>query len=240
MIDKSAKIVLTGAAGLVGQNLIVELKAQGYTRLVAIDKHEYNLGILRELHPDVEAILADLAEPGAWEDSVSRTPPASCNCTRRSPASIRDLFVRNNIDATRRVLDAARASSSAVPRAHQLVGGQFGRRRRLHEHQEGAGEARRRQRHASLHPAADADVRLVRSEASGLAVALHGEDAGLPDPRRRPLHAPAAVRTRFLPLHRQVHRDASPTARSTTSAATRASTTSTSSARSSAPRACTR
>ncbi|HEX7915704.1 NAD-dependent epimerase/dehydratase family protein, partial [Rudaea sp.] len=55
MIAKDAKIVLTGAAGLVGQNLVVELKAQGYTNLVAIDKHEYNLGILRQLHPDVRA-----------------------------------------------------------------------------------------------------------------------------------------------------------------------------------------
>src|SRR6185503_483100 len=67
MKDKNAKIVLTGAAGLVGQNLIVELKAQGYTRLVAIDKHAHNLAILRQLHPDVETIDADLAEPGIWE-----------------------------------------------------------------------------------------------------------------------------------------------------------------------------
>ncbi|HFL6939575.1 TPA: NAD(P)-dependent oxidoreductase, partial [Stenotrophomonas maltophilia] len=35
MVDKNDKIVLTGAAGLVGQNLIVEMKQQGYTRLVA-------------------------------------------------------------------------------------------------------------------------------------------------------------------------------------------------------------
>ncbi|HDS1330080.1 TPA: NAD-dependent epimerase/dehydratase family protein, partial [Stenotrophomonas maltophilia] len=61
MVDKNDKIVLTGAAGLVGQNLIVEMKQQGYTRLVAIDKHAHNLEILRSLHPDVETILADLA-----------------------------------------------------------------------------------------------------------------------------------------------------------------------------------
>jgi nucleoside-diphosphate-sugar epimerase len=105
MIDKGAKIVLTGAAGLVGQNLIVEMKAQGYTRLVAIDKHEYNLGILRRLHPCVETILADLAEPGEWEKSLDG---AACvvqlhaQITGKHP----QLFVRNNLDATRRVLDA--------------------------------------------------------------------------------------------------------------------------------------
>lgn len=107
MLDKQAKLVLTGAAGLVGQNLIVELKAQGYTNLVAIDKHEYNLDILRRLHPGVTAILADLAEPGEWENAFA---DAACvvqlhaQITGKTP----DLFVRNNIDATRRVLDATR------------------------------------------------------------------------------------------------------------------------------------
>jgi len=112
MIDKNAKIVLTGAAGLVGQNLLVEMRAQGYTRLVAIDKHEYNLGILRQLHPDVEAILADLAEPGAWEDAF-----AGAACVVQLHAQITGkfpgAFVRNNLDATKCVLDAARRQ--AVP-----------------------------------------------------------------------------------------------------------------------------
>ena len=107
MIAKDAKIVLTGAAGLVGQNLIVELKAQGYTNLVAIDKHEYNLGILRRLHPDVQAILADVAERGEWESSF-----AGAACVVQLHAQITgkqpEIFVRNNIEATRLVLDAAK------------------------------------------------------------------------------------------------------------------------------------
>jgi nucleoside-diphosphate-sugar epimerase len=106
-IDKQSKLVLTGAAGLVGQNLIVELKAQGYSRIVAIDKHAYNLDILRQLHPDVTAIHADLAEQGDWAESFA---DAACvvqlhaQITGKSP----DLFVRNNLDATQRVLQAAR------------------------------------------------------------------------------------------------------------------------------------
>jgi len=106
-IDKHAKLVLTGAAGLVGQNLIVELKAQGYTNLVAIDKHEYNLGILRQLHPDVQAIQADLAEGGNWTDAF-----AGAACVVQLHAQITgkytELFTRNNIDATRRTLEAMR------------------------------------------------------------------------------------------------------------------------------------
>jgi len=108
MKDKNAKIVLTGAAGLVGQNLIVELKAQGYTRLVAIDKHAHNLGILRQLHPDVEAIDADLAEPGIWErtfDGAACVVQLHAQITGKHSAP----FVRNNIEATRRVLDVVRA-----------------------------------------------------------------------------------------------------------------------------------
>lgn len=108
MAQKTDKIVLTGAAGLVGQNLIVELKAQGYTRLVAIDKHGHNLAILRGLHPDVEAIEADLAEPGAWADAF-----AGAACVVQLHAQItgktRALFDRNNITATGHVLDAIKA-----------------------------------------------------------------------------------------------------------------------------------
>jgi nucleoside-diphosphate-sugar epimerase len=112
MIDKNSKIVLTGAAGLVGQNLLVEMQAQGYTRLVAIDKHEYNLAILKQLHRGVETILADLAEPGTWEEAFT-----GAACVVQLHAQITgkfpDLFVRNNLDATRRVLEAAR--NRAVP-----------------------------------------------------------------------------------------------------------------------------
>lgn len=109
-IDKHAKLVLTGAAGLVGQNLIVELKAQGYTNIVVIDKHQYNLGILRQLHPEVSVILADLAEDGNWIDAF-----ADAVCVVQLHAQITgktsDLFIRNNIDATARVLAAIRKHS---------------------------------------------------------------------------------------------------------------------------------
>jgi nucleoside-diphosphate-sugar epimerase len=104
-IDKHEKLVLTGAAGLVGQNLVVELKSQGYTNLVAIDKHEHNLGILRRLHPDVEVIHADLAEPGTWEhafEGAACVVQLHAQITGKTP----ELFIRNNIDATKLVLEA--------------------------------------------------------------------------------------------------------------------------------------
>lgn len=112
MANKNDKIVITGAAGLVGQNLIVEMKQQGYTRLVAIDKHAHNLDILRKLHPEVETVLADLAEPGPWAERFSGARlvvQLHAQITGKST----DLFVRNNITATSHVLKATQ--NAAVP-----------------------------------------------------------------------------------------------------------------------------
>lgn len=105
-IGKNSKIILTGAAGLVGQNLVVELKAQGYRNLVAIDKHQYNLGVLKELHPEVDVMLADLAETGPWMEVFK---DASCvvQLHAQITGKFPNLFLRNNVRATELVLQAA-------------------------------------------------------------------------------------------------------------------------------------
>jgi nucleoside-diphosphate-sugar epimerase len=103
------KIIVTGAAGLVGQNLIPRLKASGGYEIVGIDKHAANLRILRELHSDIEVIDADLAQPGPWERSL-----AGADALVLGQAQIGGLveeeFTRNNILATRRILDALKGS----------------------------------------------------------------------------------------------------------------------------------
>jgi nucleoside-diphosphate-sugar epimerase len=107
MTDYGARIVITGAAGLVGQNLVVELESQGYTNLLCIDKHAYNLGILRGLHPHVETVESDLAQSGNWNAAFE-----GAGCVVLLHAQITGKhgqdFVRNNIDATRQVLEACR------------------------------------------------------------------------------------------------------------------------------------
>ena len=45
-MNKSKKIILTGGAGLVGQNLVLELKNNGYSNIVVVDKNSENLKIL--------------------------------------------------------------------------------------------------------------------------------------------------------------------------------------------------
>ncbi|AKK65267.1 NAD-dependent epimerase/dehydratase family protein [Xanthomonas oryzae pv. oryzicola] len=112
MAQKNDKIILTGAAGLVGQNLIVEMKQQGYTQLVAIDKHAHNLGIMQSLHPDVKTIHADLAEPGEWAEAF-RDARLVVQLHAQITGKSTDQFVRNNQTATAHVLAACKAA--AVP-----------------------------------------------------------------------------------------------------------------------------
>ena len=104
-------VLVTGAAGLVGQNLIPSLKAGG-VKIVAVDKHPTNTKILASLHPDVEVIEADLAEPGAWERAAGE-----CDALIQLHAQIggldEDAFTRNNIVATRNVLAACEAGRCA-------------------------------------------------------------------------------------------------------------------------------
>ncbi|MDP3659469.1 NAD(P)-dependent oxidoreductase [Phenylobacterium sp.] len=100
--DKS--VVVTGAAGLVGQNLIPRLKAAGH-RVVAIDKHPTNTAMLRELHPDITVIEANLATPGDWQAAF-----AGADCVVLNQAQIGGLergpFVANNVTATELILGA--------------------------------------------------------------------------------------------------------------------------------------
>jgi nucleoside-diphosphate-sugar epimerase len=103
MNGKQQKILIPGGAGLVGQNLIALLKARGYDNLIVLDKHKANLEILRELHPDICAEYADLAEDGAWMAHF-----AGAEVVVMLQAQIGDPnpepFVRNNLTTTQRIL----------------------------------------------------------------------------------------------------------------------------------------
>jgi nucleoside-diphosphate-sugar epimerase len=112
MTSNSGKILLPGGAGLVGQNLVARLRARGYTNLVVLDKHRTNLEILRRVQPDVVAEYADLAEPGEWSRHFEGAE-AVVMLQAQIGGPVWDDFQRNNLDATRHILDAIRAH--AVP-----------------------------------------------------------------------------------------------------------------------------
>ena len=97
-------VVVTGAAGLVGQNLIPRLKARGW-RIVGVDKHPTNTARLRELHPDIEVISADLSQPGAWSDAFAGVDAVVLNQAQIGGLE-REPFVANNVTATEHILAA--------------------------------------------------------------------------------------------------------------------------------------
>jgi nucleoside-diphosphate-sugar epimerase len=102
------KIAVTGAAGLVGQNLIARLKQRGGHSIVAIDKHGANTRLLRQLHPDIQVIEADMAEPGPWEAALAGMDSIVVGHAQIG-SLVQNDFVRNNLTATRRLLDAVAA-----------------------------------------------------------------------------------------------------------------------------------
>jgi nucleoside-diphosphate-sugar epimerase len=112
------KIAVTGAAGLVGQNLIARLKGRqfrnagpgggGQTEIVAIDKHPANTRVLRELHPDITVVEADMARRGPWEAALDGVDAIVVGHAQIGGLVERE-FTDNNLVATERLLDAVAA-----------------------------------------------------------------------------------------------------------------------------------
>jgi len=107
---RKGKIVVTGAAGLVGQNLIPRLTAKGFTDIVAIDKHPTNVKILGKNHPSICVLHKDLADGdtsvNGWSEELR-----GCHALVIAHAQIGGVdpeeFVRNNVVATECLLEAA-------------------------------------------------------------------------------------------------------------------------------------
>ncbi len=99
------KIVITGAAGLVGQNLVAALKTRPDVELLGIDKHRANIELFRTIHPGVPIIEADLAVPGEWQHKFKDADAVIVNQAQIGGLDERE-FWRNNVDATKTVLDA--------------------------------------------------------------------------------------------------------------------------------------
>ncbi len=106
MTARNGKIVVTGAAGLIGQNLIVRLKQRGYRAIVAIDKHPANTQTLRRLHPDITVIAADLAHDDGWQKSLEGAETLIIGHAQIGGLDPKE-FDDNNILATERLMAAA-------------------------------------------------------------------------------------------------------------------------------------
>jgi nucleoside-diphosphate-sugar epimerase len=105
-----ARIVITGAAGLVGQNLIARIAGREGLEIVAIDKHPKNTAKLAELQPGIQVIEADLARSGDWVGAFEGAD-AVIQLHAQIGGIDADAFEANNVRATRLVLDAMRAAN---------------------------------------------------------------------------------------------------------------------------------
>jgi uncharacterized protein YbjT (DUF2867 family) len=100
-----ARIVITGAAGLVGQNLVARLKGRPDIQLVGIDKHAANVALFRKVHPGIEIIEADLAQPGAWTAAFAGADAVLINQAQIGGLNEAE-FTANNVEASRHILAA--------------------------------------------------------------------------------------------------------------------------------------
>jgi len=103
------KVVLSGGAGLVGQNLVARLKAKGYTNVVVLDKHKANVAVLRQVQPDITVEYADLAEPGEWQRHFQGADVVVMLQAQIGGNNYED-FQRNNLDSTKLILDEIKAN----------------------------------------------------------------------------------------------------------------------------------
>ncbi len=98
------KIIITGACGLVGMNLMSLLDSTKY-QIIAIDKISQNLSLAKRLFPRIKFIEANLSEAGAWEGLFFGTEvviqlQAQISSPRKDP------YIKNNIRSVENVLNA--------------------------------------------------------------------------------------------------------------------------------------
>lgn len=101
------KILITGAAGLVGQNIIARLKGVDGLEIIGIDKHPSNTALLRQLNPDITVIEADLAVPGEWQNAFLGVDAVLLNQAQIGGLDEHE-FTENNVTATENIVAAMR------------------------------------------------------------------------------------------------------------------------------------
>lgn len=102
---KNIRILLPGGAGLVGQNLVARLKSRGYDDIVVLDKHQSNLNILSQMHPEIKTVFCDLSAPGDWLKWFDGAG-AVVMLQAQIGGLTYEVFEANNVKATQNILDA--------------------------------------------------------------------------------------------------------------------------------------
>jgi nucleoside-diphosphate-sugar epimerase len=103
------KIIVTGGAGFLGQNIVPILINAGYD-VIALDKNKKNLGLLKSLNPKVHISYADLSQKGAWM-TVFDGAYALVSAQAQIASPKKQDFIDNNIMTTRNIAQAAKRSN---------------------------------------------------------------------------------------------------------------------------------
>ena len=103
-MNLSDKIVVTGASGMLGQNVVLLLTEQGYSNIVAIDKHIENSKTLEILNPSVKVVTADLATHGEWENEL-KGATVILILHAQITSLYAEEFIVNNVESTKIVLE---------------------------------------------------------------------------------------------------------------------------------------
>ncbi len=108
-----SKIVITGGAGLVGQNLLIKLGKSGAQQLHVIDKSHHNLAIAAQLHPNVSFTEGDLSAEGKWQTTL-HDADILVMLHAQIGGNIEEEFYKNNVVATQNILAALPANTYIV------------------------------------------------------------------------------------------------------------------------------
>ena len=98
-------LIITGAAGFVGQNVTQELKK--HYKIIAIDKHKENLELLQTLNPEIKTINTDLSKKGSWEKEFEKADYV-LQLHAQIASQEKKPFVNNNVKATKNVIEASK------------------------------------------------------------------------------------------------------------------------------------
>lgn len=104
------KIVITGAAGLVGMNLMAEMHDNGFSKnntIIAIDKNSNNIKIVKELFPEIKFAVADFSIKGNWERYFKDTD-VIIQLQAQIASQYASEYVKNNIDSVNNVIEVCR------------------------------------------------------------------------------------------------------------------------------------
>lgn len=102
------RIVVTGAAGMAGQNLVPRLVSARHD-VIAIDRSGPALDVLERRAPGVRSLRADLSEPGAWEAAFGHAD-AVVDLKAQITSPEWSEHDRHNTQATREILRACAAA----------------------------------------------------------------------------------------------------------------------------------